>query len=120
MSGSYTPAATERRVAERVACRIRHQLDGDAVELGDVVVQDAAARVLVEVRACSASSAWLFGHVASLCGKSFAHIRRSGFMRSAMRNATQSSWNVRYTLLAELLARRRDSSPAVSQLRWRS
>ena len=47
--------------------------------------------------ACSASSAWESGQVASECGKSFAHMRRRSFMRSTVLNATQSSWNVRYT-----------------------
>ena len=37
------------------------------------------------------------GHVASEWGKSFAHMSRRSFMRSTVRNATQSSWNVRYT-----------------------
>jgi hypothetical protein len=35
-----------------------------------------------------------FGHVESLCGKSFAHISRRMLQRSFTWKATQSSWNV--------------------------
>ena len=43
---------------------------------------------------CSASISCDHGQVESLCGKSLAHIRRRQFIRLAVLNATQSSWNV--------------------------
>ena len=70
-------------------------LDVEAVELGHVVVQDAALLVLGRGRpVCSASISWDHGQVESQCGKSLAHISRSTFIRWVILNATQSSWKV--------------------------
>ena len=46
---------------------------------------------------CSVSISWDQGQVASEWGWSLAHITRSTFIKSSSLNATQSSWNVRYT-----------------------
>ena len=51
----------------------------EAVQLGDVVVEDRSRSAGLRCAVCSASTSCDHGHVESLCGKSFAHMSRRQF-----------------------------------------
>ena len=73
------------------------RLAGKVAVVRDTVSATEAVRQWAEAYvdfAAGEKRSWLHGQVESLCGKSFAHISRRQFIRFAVLNATQSSWNV--------------------------